>query len=626
MEEHENRFKRRSTMHAAEINVEELFKSDNQLLVPLWQRRYAWREAQWRELWRDLLRVKMATEEGGPANHFVGSVVLHAQEGTGLPSEAHRYLIVDGQQRITTLTVVICAIRDHIARLAIDDAERNRIRELYTSRYLRNTNLAPDFKERLVLQEPDRAALAILIEGGELSATSLVGEAYRYFSAALAEMSSDEALALLTHISKRMSAVWVVLEPGDNAHRVFQTLNSGGKQLDQSDLVRNYFFLLLGEKGDAFYEAHWKNLEADVPTNKLQSYLAAWTISQGHVGSKGSLFAYFQSDLNPSEYTAEAVFEYGVKFVEASRLYRKLLVPTEFSAASAETKGSLRSLARWGTDPAEGLLLYLLRRLEGGAISDALFGEACEIVLSYLARRFLAGYAPNRHRSIFVRITQRLLAREDLIGEDLVNYLRALLSDLDGENVWPSNAFLAERVHGTPVYTEARRKWVFIVLERLNRTYFHYAANAPEWIDDASYTVEHILPQRPAAAWAADLASWGHPSVSELIETHVHVLGNLTLSATNPQLSNKRFVEKQAIYADDTLKLNDSLLSLARWAGEEIDARGIELATRAADAFIRPLSRFEIDALEFFNPDEDALPADEPDDLGESDDRSADDR
>jgi|GEM_PF-3330037 Uncharacterized conserved protein len=594
-------------MRAAEIKVEELFKSDNQLLVPLWQRRYAWQRPQWEELWKDLLRVDDAASHGEPLNHFIGSVVLHAQEGSGLPTEAHRYLVVDGQQRITTLTILICAIRDRIALAEEDDAARDRSRAVYTYRYLRNQNLAPDYQERLVLQEPDRAALAAIVSSEPAVGTGLVYEAYRFFSECLSHTSAERALALLTHISKRLSAVWVVLEVGDNAHRVFQTLNAGGRRLEQADLVRNYFFLLLGEKGEEFYSSHWKNLEVDVPARKVADYLAAWAITNGHLGSKGFLFSYFQRDLKSVETKIDLVWEYGRTLVDAARLYRFILNPGEMDGISHGTARSLAALADWGTEPAEGLLLYLLRSLTAGRINERQLGMACELILSYLARRFLAGFAPNRHRSLFVRVAHRLGDRADLNGDDMVQFLRALLSELEGENVWPSDSFLLERVGATPVYTASRSKWIFAVLERVNRSFFEFEHHAPETLDRTRYTVEHVLPQTLSNAWIADLHSWGVESPVELHETHVHVLGNLTLSAINSRMQNKPFLEKRAMLQDDTLKLNQKIALLHHWDAETISNRGHELIGSVIDSYVAPLSRREIEALGVFDPSRDPI-------------------
>ncbi|GAA1970761.1 DUF262 domain-containing protein [Microbacterium deminutum] len=584
-------------MHAEEIEVEKLFSSDRQLLIPLWQRRYSWKRSEWQDLWLDLVRVATAAEANEKLNHFIGSVVLHAQEGTGMPSEAQRFLVVDGQQRITTLTLLICAIRDHIARSESDDPARQALKDFYTSRYLRNTTLGPEYRDRLVLQQADRSALTQVIDGVPGDQT-LVEQAYQYFSTELSNRTSEQALTLITHIAKRLSAVWVVLEAGDNAHRVFQTLNSGGRPLEQADLVRNFFFLLLGEEGEQFYSEHWQNLEADVPPAEIEDYLVAWAISQGHGGSKGALFAYFQKDLGSVEGSPTAVYSYGQELTGAARLFRYIRRPGEMSGISVGTRRSLLTLSRWGTVPAEGLVLHLLRRFTSGAMDDSQLGLSIEIVLSFFARRFLAGYAPNRHKSILVRAAHKLTKQPDLAGNDVVALLRAVLSGGEDENSWPSDAVLRDRVTSTPVYTPTRSKWAFLVLERINRTFYAYEAHVPNLLGSSDYTVEHVMPQTLSLKWEHDLVDWGVESPAALHETHLHVLGNLTLSAINSHLHNRPLPEKLSMLEDDTsFKINGALLDYRRWDGQTIDSRGLDLIERAIDSFVPPLSREEIQAL-----------------------------
>jgi hypothetical protein len=584
-------------MHAEEIEVEKLFASDRQLIIPLWQRRYSWRKSEWEDLWLDLLRVADAAAASENLNHFIGSVVLHAQEGTGLPSEAQRFLVVDGQQRITTLTLLMCAIRDHIARSESDDTERQSLKDFYTSRYLRNTTLGGEYRDRLVLQQADRGALAQVIDGAPGEQT-LVEQAYQYFSAQLSTRTSEEALTLITHIAKRLSAVWVVLDAGDNAHRVFQTLNSGGRPLEQADLVRNFFFLLLGDKGEQFYSEHWQNLEADVPAAEIEDYLVAWAISQGYGGSKGALFSYFQKDLGSVESVPSAIYAYGQELTAAARLFRYIRRPAEMSGISPATRRSLQTLSRWGTIPAEGLLLHLLRRYSSGSMDDGQLGSSVEVVISFFARRFLAGFAPNRHKSILVSAARRLTDQPDLAGDDAVSLLRAVLSSGEDENSWPSDAVLRDRVLSTPVYTPTRSKWAFVVLERVNRTFYTYPIHAPNILASGEYTVEHVMPQKLSQAWEHDLTEWGVPSPAALHETHLHVLGNLTLSAINSYLHNRPLAEKLRMLEDDTsFKINGAIVGYERWDGPTIDERGLDLVERAIASFVPPLSRDEITSL-----------------------------
>ena len=188
----------------------------------------------------------------------------------------------------------------------------------------------------------------------------MIDRSYGFFAERIDQLSTETLEELLSIVLVRMMAVWVILEENDNAHRVFQTLNAGGKPLRQADLVRNYFFLLLGDAGDDFYLAHWQLLEADLSAKELEDYFVAWTITQGHTGAKQSLFRYFQTDLASAEENADSVLDYGRKLTATARQFQWIRRPEDSPLTAA--KASLLELRAWGTLPAEGLILLLLRR------------------------------------------------------------------------------------------------------------------------------------------------------------------------------------------------------------------------------------------------------------------------
>lgn len=576
-------------MHAEEVTASQLFASDQQLLIPLWQRRYSWSLSHWRELWRDLSRLR----SGEAPSHFVGSVVLHALKWSGLPSEARRYWVVDGQQRVTTLTVLVCAIRDRLARLEPDNQARTKTMESYTSQLLLNTTLKAVHQQRLVLQDIDRGSLEPIIDGGGVeSPGTLVEKAYDYFAGQLASMDKADTEKLLTNVLVDLNAVWVTLEETDNAHRVFQTLNAGGKPLRQVDLVRNYFFLLLGEQGDDFYKDHWRTLESDLSAHELDDYFVAWSVSQGHTGGKDSLFTYFQADLTGNENNIGAIIDYGTGLVEASRLFGWIRKPEDMPLEVA--RGSLIDLRNWGTRPVEGLLLHLLRRHTSGQLGEEHLTNAFEVVLSFLSRRMLAGYEPQLHKSITVSTTSKLRKRPELENADLVAYLRAILSQGGDVRTWPSDELVMERITSNPLYTRPRRAWVFSILERINRMLFEYQKHAPPALDRTKFTIEHVMPQTLSQKWEQDLVDWGVDSPSRLHATRVHVLGNLTLTPINPELSNKTFSEKVPMLKDDWLRLNNKLVEASTWTEAHIDERSRSLVKLALQAIVPPMSADEL--------------------------------
>ncbi|MFC0360262.1 DUF262 domain-containing protein [Kytococcus schroeteri] len=568
-------------MKAEEVQFAKLFHADNQQLrIPLWQRHYSWEKPHWQELWSDLVRVR----EKGLDSHFLGSVVLEQLPWSGLPSEARGYWVVDGQQRVTTLTIVICAMRDRLAALAGSDEDAERERDSYTRQLLKNSSLNGEQAPRLVLQERDQVRLMALInnEFDGVSQGSVDG-AYVFFSEKVADLDKAEIEALMKVILTRFLAVWVTLQEGDNAHRVFQTLNAGGKKLRQSDLVRNYFFLLLGAKGDEFYRSRWRALEAGLDDSALEDYMVAWSISQGYTGSKDSLFKYFQEDLRGSEHEIETVLDYGLQLTDAARMYRWLRHPND-ADLQAETRTRLRDLATWRAVPAEGLVLWLLRRWRAGVMSEADLRTALDVVMSFLGRRQLAGAQPNLHKSIFVSATKRLAARSDLSGKDVPHYLRFVLSQGEEVRVWPRDEVVRAASLTVPVYSRTRSHWALVILDRINRAMFDFSKHVPE-IGRGTHSVEHVMPQTLTDEWRTELTSWGVQSPLELHESHLHVLGNLTITPINSELSNLPFGLKREKLSDDWLKVNTDVASNHVWTGSRIDERSIKLADLACRAF-----------------------------------------
>lgn len=580
-------------------------------MVPVWQRRYSWDLRDWADLWKDLIRV----QAGQAHNHFVGSFVLKAQQWSGLPSEARRYFVVDGQQRLTTLTIIIAAIRDRLARLESTDDARADTSAAYTSQLLRNLNLRDGHRQRLVLQEPDQSRLQAIVDGiSPEGDDSLIGKGYRYFADQLRLTSKDEAEALLSTILVKVSAVWVTLEDGDNAHRVFQTLNAGGKPLRQSDLVRNYFFLLLDLEGDAFYNERWKVLENDLTSKELEEYFVAWSISQGYTGSKGSLFSYFQRDLSSHETSVDEIKAYGEALTSTSRLFHWIRKPEDAQLDSA-TKKTMIDLRNWGTLTAEGLLLFLLRARADDRLTDNDLERALEYVLSFMARRMMGGFEPQLHKSIFVATTLKVRQRSDLSGPGLVDFLRFVLSTGEDVRTWPTDDLVRQRIVSTPLYTSPRSAWVFSILERINRQLFTFEQHAPGPFERAGFQVEHVMPQKLTEDWVSDMTAWGVESPVRTHQTRLHVLGNLTLTRINAQLSNHRFEQKRAMLQDDTLRLNVPIAEALTWTEARIDERSRSLADLGLAAFASPLDADEISASLF--DQNGAADLDVPEDLDE---------
>lgn len=592
-------------MQAEEVPSGKLFDSGQQLQVPIWQRRYTWDTREWAELWKDLGHIRTTPS----ATHFIGSIVLKASPWRGLPSEAKRYWVVDGQQRAATLTVLVIAIRDRQSRLAATDEARLVIHSDLTAQLLRNQNLKVGHKDRLVPQTVDASRLTQLVEGTstELSDAPL-DKAYGFFSQAIEELQATELEELLSAILVRVMAVWVVLEDNDNAHRVFQTLNSGGKPLRQADLVRNYFFLLLGDRGDEFYNTHWRLLESDLTPRELEEYFVAWTITQGHTGAKASLFRYFQKDLAPAEEDANEVQAYGTRLTSAARQFQWLRKPEDCPLPAV--RPILLDLRAWGTVPAEGLILLLLRIHVEGRLAEPYLAECLKSVHSFMARRLLAGFEPQLHKDIFVRLAQRLRERGQLGDSELSAFLRFLLSSGRDVRVWPSDDLIRARVSANSLYTKSRAGWVFEILKSVDKTIGESAAGPSN--DGSGYLVDHVMPETLTGAWADDLATWGVENPAGLHQSRLQVLGNLTLASAARPTSQASWPEARQLLADTGLAINASISGFSTWQGGDIDARTTELTEAACRAYNPPLTAQEL-ATSTYNGD--GLPEEEASDV-----------
>jgi hypothetical protein len=573
---------------AEEIQAGKLFSSDQQLLIPVWQRHYSWDRPQLKELWTDVRRV----QEEDLNSHFLGSVVLNALPWSGMPSEARRFSVVDGQQRVTTLTLLICALRDRLAQLTDSEDHRARVTAEYTSQLLQNANLKEGHRDRLLLQEKDAAVLKPLINGTwNGSEDSRVEKAYAFFKTQISGMDKPELEGLLAIVLTRLTAVWVTLEGGDNAHRVFQSLNAGGKKLNQSDLVRNYFFLLLGQLGEAFYDSHWRQLESDLGKD-IEEFLVAWTISQGYSGGKDSLFTYFHKDLLTHETDPQAVLAYGTEMSAVARLFRWIRKPADCTLGEPAKK-ALTDIANWSSVPAEGLILWLLRRNQDGKLVESNLVDCLEFVISFMARRQLAGMQPNLHKPIFVSAARRLRAHSEYENQDTVDYLRFLLSEGDEVRTWPNDDAIKLACRVTPIYSTARSRWAFLILERINRTLFDNPKHVPA-LNRGKYSVEHVMPQTLTPSWESDLKAWGVENPRQLHEGHLHVLGNLTLTPINSELSNLPFEEKREKLSDDWLRLNQDVAASTMWTEHRINERSTALAGLTCTAFARPCHATEM--------------------------------
>ncbi|MFD7979380.1 DUF262 domain-containing protein [Streptomyces sp. NPDC059071] len=554
-----------------------------QFQVPLYQRTYAWTEKQLRQLWDDVLEQAELLESGDTAStHFLGSVVL-APSPQNEPTFP-RWLVVDGQQRLTTLSLALAAIRDHLADTEPDEAER------IDEDYLINKRKNGNDHFRLLPTQADRASFAGHVRGprAEQSAGGSVAAAYGFFRRKLVEAADPAApqsvFRIEQAITSRLTLVAVIAERGDNVHRIFESLNNTGLKLSQADLLRNYLFMRLPTRGEHVYESYWLPLQKSLTNDELEQLMWLQLVLDGDDRvRRQDLYAAqqqrFERGTASGRASEEAIEAYIRELHHRAPLFRRLLHPEEEQDPAVRAR--LRRLDAWQAQATYPALMLLLDRRERGELDSADTERAMSYVESFLVRRMLCRVPTNNLGRIFQAVPGQLP-----LGVPVADGLHRLLSS--DNRFWPDDDELRGRIRDAPFYQFGRWHQRKMVLQRLEESYGH-----PEPLDFAAaqLTIEHVMPQSPGDEWIRALGeeTAAGESAEDLHSRLQHTLGNLTLTAVNAELSNHPFERKQDLLKGSHLEMNRRIAATERWGAKEILARADELADRAVALWPAPL-------------------------------------
>lgn len=562
-------------MKASETNVVKLLQGSKVFVIPNFQRRYSWRLRDWQVLWNDLLREHRLPHVDDGQNydgHFIGSVVLHPTGNSASMLMSH--LVIDGQQRLTTILILLAAIRD-LRR----ETEPNWRSNEYDDKYLTNP-YEEGQPDRLLPTEMDRHAYTQTMRHGK--PTDGIGQAYVFFRESL-ETEMNEGLILAdfaTTLLKHTILVEISTGPHDSVNNIFNTLNSKGKILTPADLVRNEMLLHVGERNasDAYHRL-WRPMElALVKETKdgfndrdFVTYLWSREVVRKPDTTRQDLFAEFEAALRGRLKQAEtriAREELALEIFE--QLHREHLVFLFVRHASAERGEALgvepelleavQRMQRWNSEPATPFVLWVVTTALRGHITQIEAAETLQMLLGYLVRRTLAGIATNTLNRLITPLANRVSSR---LGEGIVSVVRELLSQRG--YYWPTDAQVRSSIASQPLYISARRftKWILEESERLR--------SSKEYVETASLTIEHVFPQSPPAEWIEYLAS-ADAAIDEMLPL-VHTLGNLTLTGKNSELGNIPFAEKRLMYQDSPLNLNRDLAGFSFFGPSEVQTR-----------------------------------------------------
>ncbi|MFE7981884.1 DUF262 domain-containing protein [Streptomyces cellulosae] len=567
-------------MRAQEITFLKLVQGDKQFQVPLYQRTYSWGREQLQRLWEDIGELVDQHLSGATsAPHFLGSVVL--APGQIQAGGVQRWLVVDGQQRLTTLMLAFTALRDHLKGTG-DSRGVDRVhRQILVNEFHEGLD-----HYRLLPTQADREAYTACVQSrAEAGGSDNIGAAYRFLLGALAEgqeaAGDNRWIATLETVLKDLlSIVEITAEPGDNVYRIFESINNTGVGLSQSDLLRNYVFMLLPQRGERVYQELWLPMQQSLGPKNLELLVWLDLVVRGHHKTKQSeIYREQQKRLQPMAGDENALQREIAQLAERGQRFLRIIEPQR--EPSPVLRAVLERLSAWGGQTHFPLALHLLDLVDGGTTTPDDAAEALQYVESYLVRRLVCQTSTTGLNRIFMDAPKEL--ETDRPAAEAV---RRFLSGR--RRRWPSDEELREAIRSKPFYWSGRPPQRSYILRRLEES---YGSSEPVDFTKASLSVEHVLPQRPTAAWFDLLADETDPNQTpqELHDLLVHTLGNLTLTGDNTKLSNSPFERKQQLLDSSSLRMNQEIASEKRWGKAEILARADRLTERAVKLWPGPI-------------------------------------
>ncbi|MGL2869044.1 GmrSD restriction endonuclease domain-containing protein [Helicobacter pylori] len=529
---------------------------NNQFVIPIYQRLYSWKKEQCEQLWDDIIKIGGNDKANG---HFIGSILYVLD---GIKHSNNPLLIIDGQQRFTTITLLFIALRNHLSEEVeiLEKFSRKKVES-----YLINSDKDGDKKFKLILSESDKDTLLFLIDKDRRkpSEPSLkIVENFKLFEKWIRE--NTDKLETIFKGLKKLMIVWIALKKEkDDPQLIFESMNSKGIELTQTDLIRNYIIMETEiEKQEGFYNQYWRAMEEEFKQNEklfdrfVKHYL---TIKIGKIPIEKRVYEAFR-DYQQKE---------GIEIEDLLRDLQKYcgyFCQIAFKKeADKDLNKALGFLVDLEMDVIYPLLLELYSDYSDGVLFKQDFISIIDLTESYICRKTVCGFGLNGLNNFFPSFTKKI---------DKKQYLKSVeehFGSLTGNQKFPNDfefkdSFITKELYGR---NKTKKKKTKYFLERLENF------NTKEPVNTQECTIEHIMPQTLNLEWERDLGE----NFKAIHDKYLHTIGNLTLTGYNEKYSNNSFQEKRDMekgFKQSPLKLNQSLKDLESFGEKEIEKRALD--------------------------------------------------
>ena len=558
-------------MKATEAKLLGFLQKSPQFVIPIYQRTYSWTDKQCRQLWDDILR---AGSSDTIAVHFIGSIV-YVEQGLSQVSHQAPLLVIDGQQRLTTVALLLEALARAIGDgEPVDGFSAAKLRHYYLSNPLESG----DRYFKLLLSQTDNASLKAIIKNTEQpqEPSLRVTQNFALFTELLDEHKGDLG-PVCRGLAKLVVVDIALARDQDNPQLIFESMNSTGKELSQADLIRNYILMGLEPNLQTrLYEEYWRPMEQDFGQEaygtQFDSFMRHYlTVRTGDIPRERDVYEAFK-DYSRTTPVQNAGIEALVKEIRAfARYFCALALGTEQDATLSL---AFHDLGELKVDVAYPFLLEMYHDYATGTLNAADFAVAVRLVEAYVFRRAICTIPTNSMNKTFATFGKAL--KKDRYLESI----KAQFLMLPSYRRFPSDDEFRRDLHTRDLYHfRSRSYW----LRRLE----NHARKERVPVDE--YTIEHILPQNPdlSTPWQQALgADW-----QRVQQQWLHTLGNLTLTGYNAEYSDRPFAEKRDMtggFKQSPLKLNAGLGQLDTWNEGVIQDRAGRLADEALTVWSAP--------------------------------------
>lgn len=559
-------------MDTTKGNIYQMLNGFKQFTIPVYQRKYSWEKEQCEKLWNDIVRMQKMNKSG----HFVGSIVNIAEQA--MPTGVQKYMIIDGQQRMTTLTLLLIALRNYALNHKEDLTVNS---DMITEMCLKNNYQCEDLQYKIILTKTDKDILMSLIENKIISkgVCSRLIDNYKFFLEKIEkkELSPKEIFEAVG----KLQIVNITLERQlDDPQLIFESLNSTGMALSHSDLIRNFILMgLCEQEQNNIYNTIWFQIEKLFDYENQMALMDKFfrdylTMKLGRIPIISKVYDEFKLFYINGNFKSTEEFCFDI--------YRFATYYTNIIFSASENKelniifSNIKALQMEVSYP---FLMKLYYDYDLGLISYDEFAEILNICESYVFRRAICGIATSSLNKTFATM------KNNINEDDYLNSVKAAFILLGAYKIFPIDNVFHNEFIIRDIYNMRIRNYILSKLE-------NYDNKSPVNINNL--TIEHIMPQNENLSdeWKKELGEdW-----NLVYKTYLHTIGNLTLTAYNSEMSDKPFIEKLEMtggFKQSALRINSFLVNQTTWNKAKIQERAEQLYNLAKLIWKYPVLSYE---------------------------------